>query len=105
MGALADESLSSANRDCLTGYGAAIGLAFQIYDDILDEEGELEVLGKRPGQDQARAKPTYPSVVGIDAAHTRVDLLHRSAIAALQGFSGNKTGLIWLSDYLLNRNH
>ncbi len=103
LGALAFESLADSDRDCLARYGAAIGLAFQIWDDILDEEGDVEVLGKRTGQDQARDKPTYPSVTGIAAAHERVDRLHREAMDALNGFSGDKTGLVWLSEYLLNR--
>lgn len=103
LGALADESLSAADRARLAGYGAAIGLAFQICDDILDEEGELEVLGKRPGQDRAHEKPTYPSVVGIKTAHQRVAELHREAIASLSGFGGDSSGLVRLSEFLLGR--
>src|SRR5271169_6457848 len=56
--------LSGAEWDALDGYAQDIGLAFQIQDDILDVEGNVEDLGKTIGADAARSKPTYPSVLG-----------------------------------------
>ncbi len=105
LGALSAKNLSDADKNCLARYGACVGLAFQICDDILDQEGELEIIGKRPGQDQAHAKPNYPAVVGLQAAQQRADQLHREAISALDEFSGNPDGLTALSGYLLARDH
>ncbi len=105
LGALGAEQLAENDQACLEEYGACVGLAFQIRDDVLDQEGELELIGKRPGQDQALAKPTYPAVIGLAAALEEADSLHRRAIAALDSFSGDRKGLMALSDYLLARNH
>ena len=105
LGLLAAEDAGDADRHCLDAYGAHLGLAFQIRDDILDREGELELIGKRPGQDDARAKPTYPAIVGMSESHKRATELHQQALAALNDFSGVGDGLIALSGYLLTRNH
>ncbi len=70
--------------DALDGYSQDIGLAFQIQDDILDVEGSTEDLGKTIGADAARAKPTYPSVLGLDAAKARARELIRRACARLE---------------------
>lgn len=105
LGAMGAAELSANDQQCLEEYGACVGLAFQIRDDVLDQEGELELIGKRPGQDQARAKPTYPAVIGLSAALEEADALHRRAIEALDGFSGDPAGLVALSDYLLDRDH
>ena len=61
--------------EALTRYGDAIGLAFQIADDILDVEGTTEQLGKDAGSDQARGKATYPALVGLDASKQRAQEL------------------------------
>ena len=71
MAAACAPALSAANWDALDGYAQDIGLAFQIQDDILDVEGKTEEIGKTSGADAARAKPTYPSVLGLEAAKTR----------------------------------
>lgn len=105
LGGMCADELTESDRRCLDRYGAYVGLAFQICDDILDEEGELELLGKRPGQDQALAKPTYPAAAGLAEARRRADELHRQAVAALADFSGKTDGLLALSDYLLARDH
>ncbi|MHC4924874.1 MAG: polyprenyl synthetase family protein [Planctomycetota bacterium] len=55
----------------VTHYGDLLGLAFQIVDDVLDEEGESEDLGKTPGKDRRRGKMTYPAALGIEASRTR----------------------------------
>jgi geranylgeranyl pyrophosphate synthase len=80
-----------------------IGLAFQIQDDILDVEGNIEDLGKAIGADAARDKPTYPSVLGLDAAKTRArDLQHR-ACERLAPFGAHAAILTWLASFVVAR--
>nr|WP_249937348.1 farnesyl diphosphate synthase [Roseateles sp. DAIF2] len=69
--------------DALADYGAAIGLAFQVVDDILDVTQDSEVLGKTAGKDQDANKPTYVSVLGLDAARAYADRLRDEAHQAL----------------------
>jgi len=92
-------------REALDSYGLAIGLAFQIQDDILDVEGETVLLGKRAGADEARDKPTYPSVAGMDAAKRRLGELHGQAIAALEPLGPAGAPLARLSEWLTERRH
>jgi geranylgeranyl diphosphate synthase type II len=73
-----------ATLDEMTRYGQKIGLAFQIVDDILDVEGNLEELGKRPGADAEHGKSTYPSLLGLDGAHTEASRLLEEALDALE---------------------
>jgi geranylgeranyl pyrophosphate synthase len=67
----------------LDEYARAIGLAFQIQDDLLDVEGDVAVIGKATGADRALDKPTYPSVAGVEASRRRMQELHTRALAAL----------------------
>ena len=67
----------------LADYGDAVGLAFQVVDDILDVTQESAVLGKTAGKDQHANKPTYVSVLGLDAARAHAQALHDVALAAL----------------------
>ena len=71
--------------DALARYGSALGLAFQIADDILDVTGTTEVLGKTAGRDVALRKSTYPSLLGIQGATERAEFLVRDGCAALAG--------------------
>jgi farnesyl diphosphate synthase len=79
-------SLASADRGWLERYGAAIGLAFQVVDDILDVVGDAAALGKTAGKDADDGKPTYVSTLGLDASRRLADELlgeARAAVAAL----------------------
>jgi geranylgeranyl pyrophosphate synthase len=87
----------------LANFAAAIGLAFQIQDDLLDVIGETAVLGKTAGADQALAKPTYPAVAGVAAARLAVSALHQRALEALEPFGERAEPLRLLSDWLLAR--
>ena len=69
--------------DALTAFGHALGLAFQVIDDILDETATTEELGKTAGKDAAAAKATYPSVMGLEAARREAARLTRAAHQAL----------------------
>ena len=87
----------------LRAFGAEIGLAFQIQDDILDVTGETSVIGKRKGADAALGKPTYPSVFGLEAART-VALQHRDrALLALDGLGAAALPLRQLAYYVVDR--
>jgi farnesyl diphosphate synthase len=87
----------------LSDYGTRIGLAFQIVDDVLDEEGEVRTLGKTPGADRARGKPTYPSVLGLAAAKERARELRDRALESLSPLGDNGRLLADLARYIVER--
>jgi farnesyl diphosphate synthase len=105
MAAAGAEALPPATRDALDRYGHAIGLAFQVQDDILDVEGETEVLGKRAQADAALHKPNYPAVAGLEVAKARLRELHDEAITALAPLGAAAEPLRWLSGWLTERRH
>ena len=105
MAAASADELAPARKAALDEYGTAIGLAFQIQDDILDVEGDTGVIGKRAQADAARAKPNYPSVAGLAAAKARLGQLHDEAVAALEPLGGAADPLRWLSGWLTERRH
>lgn len=71
--------------DSLRRFGGAIGLAFQIQDDILNETSTPEELGKSAGSDRARGKATYPGLVGLEQAREAAAALHQHALTILEG--------------------
>lgn len=83
MAAACAPQLSETVIRVLDEYARAIGLAFQIQDDLLDVEGDVAVIGKATGADKALDKPTYPSVAGIEPSRQRMHELHTIALAAL----------------------
>jgi geranylgeranyl pyrophosphate synthase len=87
----------------LSRFATAIGLAFQIQDDLLDVIGDASALGKATGADRERAKPTHPAVIGIAASQERVRLLHDQALDALVPFGDRAAPLRCLADWLLSR--
>ena len=103
LGATAAGLSVGSELEALTRFGADIGLAFQIQDDILDVEGETAVLGKSAGADSARNKPTYPSTVGMPAARARAQELCDAAIAALASLGKRAEGLAELARFVVNR--
>ena len=82
MGAACGSADAAAGR-ALADYGAAVGLAFQVVDDILDVTQASETLGKTAGKDLDHNKPTYVSVLGLDAARRHAEDLREQALAAL----------------------
>jgi geranylgeranyl pyrophosphate synthase len=96
-----DEHLYAA----LTSFAAAVGLAFQIQDDLLDVTGDVSTLGKATGADSERAKPTHPAVIGIQASQQRVRHLHSQAIDALMPFGNRAELLRSLAHWLLSRQY
>jgi geranylgeranyl pyrophosphate synthase len=103
LGALAAGVSGGPGLAGLERFGAEVGLAFQIQDDILDVEGDPAVLGKSTGADAAHSKPTYPSTVGLESARERAEQLRDSAIAALAPLGSRSTALVQLANFIVNR--
>ncbi|UCD63555.1 MAG: polyprenyl synthetase family protein [Candidatus Zixiibacteriota bacterium] len=96
--------LAGASADTLeklSTYGARIGLAFQIIDDILDIEGDQSLLGKAVGADCKKQKATYPGVVGLNQAHDDAAELIAQAKAVLDEYDDNM--LVHIADYIAQR--
>lgn len=87
----------------ITRYGEAIGLAFQIADDILDIEGTTAEIGKDAGSDQARGKATYPSVIGLNESRKRAAELLEIALDAISAFDDKAEPLREIARFILAR--
>jgi farnesyl diphosphate synthase len=94
-----------AELENLDRYASAVGLAFQVRDDILDVEGESAVIGKTAGKDAASDKPTFPSIIGLDASRARLAELTTTALQAIRGFGSRGDLLEELALYAANRSH
>jgi farnesyl diphosphate synthase len=86
--------LPRATLAALRDYGAAIGLAFQVVDDILDVVADSATLGKTAGKDAASDKPTYVSLLGLDGARAQSQQLLQQALAALARSALADTGAL-----------
>jgi len=87
----------------LTRYAHCIGLAFQVQDDILDVEGATETIGKPQGSDAGLDKPTYPNILGMDAAKATARNLCDEAIACIQQLGDRASTLVMIADYVVRR--
>jgi geranylgeranyl diphosphate synthase, type II len=87
----------------LADYGLNIGLAFQIADDILNVEGDRELMGKETGSDAARGKVTYPSLLGMDYAKEKLQKLIDAALASLSIFDERALPLRVIARYIMER--
>jgi len=105
IGALSQSHVSPKQIDNLRAYAQAIGLAFQVKDDILDIEGDTATLGKAQGSDLINDKSTYPALLGMTAAKARLMELHQQAKDAVAGFGAAAEPLVWLADFIVNRKH
>lgn len=105
MAAECAPSLDANLYAALTRFASAVGLAFQIQDDLLDVTGDVSTLGKATGADSERAKPTHPAVIGIAASQQRMRLLHDQAINALAPFGDRAESLCSLAHWLLSRQY
>ena len=94
---------SEAQVEAMGRYGRFIGLAFQIADDILDIEGDVELLGKSTGADVARGKVTYPAAVGLERSRQDAQDLVDAALTALEGFDQEADPLRALANYIITR--
>ncbi|WP_028229818.1 polyprenyl synthetase family protein [Paraburkholderia mimosarum] len=103
MGALAGETPSAESLAALDKYAAAVGLAFQVVDDILDVTADSATLGKTAGKDAKDGKPTYVSIIGLDASRALAQQLRADAHAALEPFGARAQRLAELADLVVNR--
>ena len=94
-----------AKLQALTLFGHALGLAFQVIDDILDVTQSTEMLGKTAGKDQAVEKSTYPAILGLDASRKEAARLTKAAMDALKPFGAKAARLEEIASHLLKREY
>lgn len=100
---LAADGLPTEEQGAIDRYARAIGLAFQIRDDLLDVEGETTVIGKQAGSDARHAKATWPALFGVEGARRRLGELLGDARNSLAIFGERAEPLAWLADLIVER--
>jgi len=103
LGALAGRELSSQELEALKDYARAIGLAFQVVDDVLDATADSATLGKTAGKDAAANKPTYVSILGLAPSKALAEQLRQQAHGALAPFGEQALRLRELADLIVQR--
>jgi farnesyl diphosphate synthase len=103
LGALCGEPLTEVGQRALDQYSAAVGLAFQVVDDVLDVASDTATLGKTVGKDVAQAKPTYVSLLGLGGARAFAASLREQALASLESFGRRADKLAALADVIVVR--
>jgi len=103
LGALAGRDLTQDELQALDTYSAAVGLAFQVVDDVLDATADSATLGKTAGKDAADNKPTYVSILGLEASQALAEQLRRDAHDALAPFGEPAQRLRQLADLIVQR--
>lgn len=103
IAAYADASITPQQLQKLDHFAKCLGLAFQVQDDILDVESDTQILGKMRGADAAAGKPTYPSIMGMSAAKTKLQELYQEAITALHGFDESADLLREIAEFTVKR--
>nr|WP_315401681.1 farnesyl diphosphate synthase [uncultured Duganella sp.] len=103
LGALAGKDLDAADLAALDAYARAIGLAFQVVDDVLDATADSATLGKTAGKDAADNKPTYVSILGLEPSRALAQTLRLDAHAALAPFGDKALRLRELADLIVQR--
>ena len=105
LGAIASNQATPQALQQLTAYAQAIGLAFQVQDDILDVISDTQTLGKQQGSDVEHAKPTYPALLGLEQAKQYAETLRHQAQQALSEFDQRADHLRHLADYIVSRSN
>lgn len=105
LGALCGDQVETDTLAILDEYATKIGLAFQIVDDILDEESDTKTLGKKSGADRALSKATYPSIIGLGASKSMALALHAQAVSPLDKLSGRTHILREVAATVIHRTH
>jgi len=103
--ALVGPRMAEAEREPLSNYGHALGLAFQIADDVLDVTGDASVVGKALGKDQAAGKATFVSLMGLDGAKRRAADLVQEACDALSPYGEDAATLKEAAQFVIARTH
>ena len=105
LGSWCGAPLTDAQRQQLDHFAKCMGLAFQVVDDVLDEEADTATLGKTAGKDAANNKPTYVALLGLKGAKEKAAELLAEAHAALQPFGERAQRLQQLADFIVDRRH
>ena len=105
MGALATGQASPEQLAALKDFARAIGLAFQIQDDILDVESSTEQLGKQQGSDVTNLKSTYTSILGLEPARSEAAALYDQSMQSLECFGDKANSLRAIAAFIVKRNH
>ncbi len=105
MGAMTAAQITEQQLADLGQYARALGLAFQVQDDLLDVEGDTSVIGKPQGSDVARGKPTFPALLGIQGARDHLAQQKKLAHDSLAGFGSEADPLRAIADYVVARTH
>lgn len=105
MAALTSSQVTENQFDALDCYAKKIGLSFQVQDDILDVTGDTETLGKPQGSDANLHKPTFPTIIGLQAAREKALELHRQALDAIDDFGAEADVLRTISHWFVARSH
>ncbi len=103
LGARCSSALAPEQLARLDHYAKCVGLAFQVVDDVLDQESSTATLGKTAGKDAANNKPTYVSVLGIARAKALAEELREEAQGALAGLGAGAQRLSHLADFIVLR--
>ena len=103
--ALSADTLTNEKFKALDSYAKAIGLSFQVQDDILDVIGSTETLGKPQGSDLKHNKPTFPSIIGLQASREKAAELHQQALQSLSIFDEEADILRYISAWFVERTH
>ena len=103
LGALCGRSLSPKEEAALDAYANAVGLAFQVVDDILDATADSATLGKTVGKDAADNKPTYVSILGLAQSQVLAKKLFEDALEALRPFGDRADRLRQIADLIVSR--
>jgi farnesyl diphosphate synthase len=105
LGAACGRPLNAGENEALDRYASAIGLGFQVVDDVLDVEGTAHSLGKTAGKDAVQRKSTYVALSGLAAAKERIEELRAEARAALVAFGPSARRLLEITDWIAARRH
>jgi farnesyl diphosphate synthase len=103
LGALCGRMPDAAETAALDAYAAAVGLAFQVVDDVLDATADSQTLGKTAGKDAVDHKPTYVSILGLEQSQSLAQKLREDANRALLPFGDNARRLRELADLIVQR--
>ncbi len=105
LGAMTSDPVDPKALESLSSYARALGLAFQVQDDLLDIEGDTSVIGKPQGSDIAKDKPTYPALLGTEGARDYLTTLLNQALSCLQDFGSEADALRTIANYVVARTH
>lgn len=105
LGIIAAPAASKSDQDSLDRFAHAVGLAFQVQDDVLDVTGDAALTGKATGGDASREKATFPALLGLEGARSYARELRDEALAALEGYGQAASRLREVAEFVVSRDH